>query len=186
MVPRGGRGPHCAAVVRGAIDSAGNSVGEAGLSDFEAYRAANVSRGDLYVEILRALESRLGREEATAAMKEAVNAWGRTLGGAIACHAPAGFDGLLKDFAMAPDGGETFGTRVERCDDGGLDVQFMRCPLKDAWEAARLPDEEVARLCEIAAEADYGTMDAAGFAVEIETWRPGRQGCCLLHIRPKA
>lgn len=149
----------------------------------EAYRAANRSRGDLYVEILRAMEKRLGRDEATAAMKEAVHAWGRTLGGGIACHAPARFEGVLRDFALAPDGGETFGARVERCDDGGIDVQFMTCPLKQAWVAAGLPDEEVARLCDIAAEADYGTMAAAGFAVDIETWQPGREGCCLLHIR---
>ena len=151
----------------------------------QAYEAANRSRGDLYVEILKALEARLGREEATAVMKEAVHAWGRTLGGAIACHAPANFEGVLNDFALAPDGGTTFGARVERCDEGGLDVQFMNCPLKNAWTAADLPDEEVARLCGIAAEADYGTMDAAGFAVDIETWQPGRNGCCLLHIRPK-
>jgi hypothetical protein len=151
-----------------------------------AYEAANRSRGDLYVEILRALEKRLGREEAASAMKEAIHAWGRTLGGAIACHAPANFQGVLEDFALAPDGGTTFGARVERCDGGGLDVQFMNCPLKSAWTTAGLPDGEVARLCGIAAEADYGTMDAAGFAVEIETWQPGRDGCCLLHIRPKA
>jgi len=151
----------------------------------QAYEAANRSRGDLYIEILKALETRLGREEAVATMKEAVHAWGRTLGGAIACHAPAGFAGVLEDFALAPDGGTTFGARVERCDDGGLDVQFMNCPLKNAWTAANLPDDQVATLCDIAAEADYGTMAAAGFSVEIETWRPGRAGCCLLHIRPK-
>lgn len=151
----------------------------------QAYEAANRSRGDLYVEVLKALEARLGREEATAVMKEAVHAWGRTLGGAIACHAPADFEGVLNDFALAPDGGTTFGARVERCDEDGLDVQFMNCPLKNAWTATGLPDEEVARLCDIAAEADYGTMAAAGFAVEIETWQPGRSGCCLLHIRRK-
>lgn len=151
----------------------------------QAYEAANRSRGDLYVEILKAMEKRLGRDEATAAMKEAVHAWGCSLGGAIACHAPTNFQGVLEDFAFAPDGGTTFGARVERCDGGGLDVQFMNCPLKDAWTGAGLADAEVARLCTIAAEADYGTMAAAGFAVEIETWQPGRSGCCLLHIRAK-
>jgi hypothetical protein len=151
----------------------------------QAYEAANRSRGDLYVEILRSLEKRLGREEAAAAMKEAIHAWGRSLGGAIACHAPKSFEGVLHDFALAPDGGTTFGARVERCDGEGLDVQFMNCPLKNAWTDAGLPDEEVARLCAIAAEADHGTMAAAGFAVAIETWQPGRTGCCLLHIRER-
>ena len=83
------------------------------------------------------------------------------------------------------DGGAMFGARVHRCNPGGLDVQFETCPLKAAWCDAGLPDEEVAQLCDIAAQADYGTLETAGFAVAIETWRPGRSGCCVLRVRPR-
>ena len=157
-----------------------------GAAMHRAFEAANESRGDLYVEILRALEARLGRDEAVATMKSAIRAWGRTLAGGLVHHAPDGFEGLCRDFARAPDGGFTFGARVDRCDGEGLDVQFEKCPLKRAWVAAGLPEDEVALLCEIAAEADYGTMEAAGFDVAIQTWKPGCSGCCTLRIRPPA
>ena len=35
-----------------------------------------------------------------------------------------------------------------------------------------------------AGEIDKGTFEAAGFKFEPDTWRPGRGGCCHLHIRP--
>ena len=29
-----------------------------------------------------------------------------------------------------------------------------------------------------------GTFEAAGFAFSADTWQPGRDGCCHLHVRP--
>jgi hypothetical protein len=56
--------------------------------------------------------------------------------------------------------------------------------LKDAWREAGLPDADVARLCQIAGRIDNGTFEAAGFEFSADTWQPGRDGCCSLHIRP--
>ena len=152
---------------------------------YDALVAANRSRADLYVALLRVLERRVGRDAAVATLKEAIHEWGRNLGEGLQGLAPADFAGLRDRFALPPDDGELFGTRVDRCDAGGMDVQFERCPLKAAWQDAGLSDGEVVLLCEIACEADHGTMEAAGFAVEIETWKPGQSGCCMLRIRPK-
>ncbi|HEV8587176.1 MAG TPA: hypothetical protein VGT02_19615 [Methylomirabilota bacterium] len=33
---------------------------------------------------------------------------------------------------------------------------------------------------------DNGTFEAAGFVFSADTWQPGRDGCCHLHIRPGA
>ena len=160
-----------------------------GVHDAKAMHKAvvdvNRSRGDLYVQMLRTLERRHGRAEAIATMKEAIRAWGCGLAAGLAGLAPGDFEDLKQRFALAPDDGAMFGARVDRCDAGGMDVQFETCPLKAAWCDAGLADEEVAQLCEIAAQADYGTLETAGFAVAIETWRPGRSGCCVLRIRPR-
>jgi hypothetical protein len=63
-------------------------------------------------------------------------------------------------------------------------IRMGRCPLKDAWLAAGLPEERVATLCHIASALDEGTFEAAGFRYEIATWRPGTAGCCRIAIRP--
>jgi hypothetical protein len=149
-----------------------------------ALAAANRSRALLYIAILRALEQRLPRDAAVAILREAIRDWGRHLGDGLVGHAPDGFAGLQRDFATAPDEGRMFSPRVESCDSHGLDVQFMTCPLKEAWQESGLSGDEVALLCSIASEADVGTLDRAGFAVAIETWRPGLEGCCRLRIRP--
>ena len=73
---------------------------------------------------------------------------------------------------------------MRRADDEGLDIKFRACPLKEAWQAAGLPEERIATLCRIAGVVDNGTFEAAGFAFSAATWQPGDDGCCLLHIRP--
>ncbi len=65
-----------------------------------------------------------------------------------------------------------------------LDIKFHACPLRDAWKETGLPEEEVATLCRIAARVDDGTFEAAGFKFHSETYQPGGEGCCRLHIRP--
>jgi hypothetical protein len=42
----------------------------------------------------------------------------------------------------------------------------------------------VAELCRIAARVDNGLFEGAGFNFHAETWEPGRDGCCHLHLRP--
>jgi L-2-amino-thiazoline-4-carboxylic acid hydrolase len=148
-----------------------------------ALQEANEARGHLYLAFLRVLERRFGRDAAVAAMSEALREWGRHLGQGLARHAPDDFDGLARDFVHAPDGGRMFQPAVQRCDSSGIDTQMMSCPLKRAWQEAGLPDAEIALLCSVASEADHGTMEAAGFRLDIETWQPGGTGCCVLRIR---
>jgi L-2-amino-thiazoline-4-carboxylic acid hydrolase len=77
-----------------------------------------------------------------------------------------------------------FQPEVRRCDAGGLDIKFHACPLKEAWQAVGFAPEKIATLCRIAAVVDDGTFAAAGFSFSAETWWPGEEGCCFLHIRP--
>jgi hypothetical protein len=149
----------------------------------KALQEANEARGHLYLALLRVLERQFGREAAVAAMRQALRDWGRYLGQGLARHAPDDLGGLARDLVYAPDGGRMFQPAVHRCDSSGIDTQMMACPLKQAWQAAGLPDAEIALLCSVASEADRGTMEAAGFQLDIETWQPGSAGCCLLRIR---
>ena len=54
----------------------------------------------------------------------------------------------------------------------------------DAWHEAGVPEADIATLCRIAGRVDNGTFEAAGFEFSADTWRPGVDGCCHLHIRP--
>ncbi len=143
---------------------------------------SNKLRARLYLEIFRAAERRVGRMAAIEILREAIRKWGGDQGEGLKCHAPAHFDGLVTDFATIPDGGIMFDPECTK-EGEGLRMHMRRCPLKLAWQDAGLSDDELALMCSIAAEADYGTIERAGFAVEIETWKPGHAGCCVLHVR---
>jgi hypothetical protein len=146
-----------------------------------ALEDASKARADLYRAFFVAVEKRVGRESAIAVLKEAVRNWGAGLGhGLKGCR----IADLPTVFATQPDGGKLFQPRVDRLDDAGFDVQFEACPLKQRWIEVGLSDGDVELFCEIAAEADYGTLEAAGFDVSIDLWKSGGTGCCHLRIRP--
>jgi hypothetical protein len=150
---------------------------------WNALNDANKSRARVYLEFFHAIERRYGRAAAIDVCKEAIRNWGRAQAGGLVAHRPNDFDGLIRSFVFAPDGGAMFRPRVDRCDGDGLDVQFESCPLKSAWLETGMAEADVALFCDIASEADYGTLEAAGFSVTIETWKPNCKACCSLRIR---
>jgi hypothetical protein len=144
---------------------------------------ANRGRAHLYLAFLRAIERRLGRDVALSVMREAIRSWGRSQGQNLVGGSNDRIGALLEQFIYTPDGGRMFAPEVRRCDGDGLDAQMMRCPLKAAWQEAGLSSDEVALLCNVASEADHGALEVAGFSVDIDSWKPGARGCCVLRIR---
>jgi predicted hydrocarbon binding protein len=148
-------------------------------------KEAHMSRAMVYAAFYEALAERFGADVAEEVMKKAIYRRGREIGKRFAGHGPADLAGLREAFLdFVSDCGRLFQPEVQRDDGQALDIKFHACPLKEAWQAAGLSDERIATLCRIAGVVDNGTFEAAGFTFSAETWRPGDEGCCLLHIRP--
>jgi hypothetical protein len=143
------------------------------------------NRAHLYRLILEELRAELGPQRAEELLARAIHRRGTQKAAGYAPFAPRDLGGLRDAFVGGlPDGGAMFAPEVVRCDAGGLDIKFHRCPLKQAWLDAGLPEAEVAALCRIAAQVDSGMFEAAGFRFQPDTYQPGGEGCCFLHIRP--
>ncbi len=144
------------------------------------------NRAMLYYLIYDELRSELGEDRAEDLLSRAIYRRGEALGQEkYARFAPADLAGLQKDLLdTIPDSGRMFHPKVVHSDAEELDIQFQGCPLRDAWVEAGLPDEEIAVLCRIASQIDEGMFTAAGFQFTSDTWQPGEEGCCRLHIRP--
>ncbi len=143
------------------------------------------NRAVLYYSIFSELRDEIGAEKAEEIMKRAIYKRGVLKGEKYAAFAPGDMAGLRAAFVGGiPDDGAMFKPEVLRCDSEGLDIKFHGCPLRDAWLEMGLPDEEVATICGIAARIDNGTFEGAGFEFTADTWQPGGDGCCYLHIRP--
>jgi hypothetical protein len=166
--------------------------GEELMADEEAelrrqLKEAHMSRAMVYAAFHDELAARLGEDAAEEVMKAAIYKRGLEIGRRFAEFGPSDFEGLRDAFLeFVPDKGRLFRPEVRRCDASGLDIKFHGCPLKEAWAAAGFAPERIARLCRIAGVVDNGTFEAAGFSFRAETWRPGEEGCCFLHIRPGA
>lgn len=151
----------------------------------EQLRGSLKNRALFYLAMYRELVREHGAESAAKTLAKAIRDRGEEVGARFAAYAPADFDGLKTAFLdFVPDHGRMFEPVVTRCDSGGLDIAFKRCPLKEAWEEHGLPPDELATMCAIAGQVDNGTFEAAGFTFEGETWKPGREGCCILRVRP--
>jgi hypothetical protein len=145
------------------------------------------NRAMIYRLVFDELRSELGVERAEAILMRAIYRRGVEIGSSrFARFAPCDLAGLTAAFLDGiPDDGRMFQPEVLRSDADAVDVKFHACPLRQAWQEAGLPDEEVATLCRIAARIDNGTFEGAGFRFFADTWQPGGEGCCRLHVRLK-
>ena len=144
------------------------------------------NRAMIYYLIFDELRAELGNDRAEELLSRAIYRRGELQGQEkYAQFAPDNLTGLKAAFlgGMADDG-RMFQPEIVRSDAEGLDIKFHACPLRDAWLEAGLPDEDVATLCRIASQIDDGMFEAAGFRFSADTWQPGGEGCCYLHIRP--
>jgi hypothetical protein len=149
-------------------------------------RAQIKSRAMIYYHIFLEIRAEFGQEKAVEILKRAIYKRGLEIGKALKGHAPADLEGLRETFCrdIVPDEDRMFAPEVRQCDENELDIKFHACPLKEAYQEAGLSEEEMAVMLDIASRVDYGTFEGAGFEFSADTWKPGKEGCCHLHIRP--
>jgi L-2-amino-thiazoline-4-carboxylic acid hydrolase len=143
--------------------------------------------GDDLLSDLRRTSRRIGSRTGGAILTRAIYRRGLQIGSSkFARFAPCDLAGLEGAFLDGiPDERRMFQPEMLRSDAEGVDIKFHACPLREAWQEAGLPDDEVATLCRIAARIDNGTFEGAGFGFFADTWQPDGEGCCRLHIRLK-
>lgn len=147
---------------------------------YDAYK----HRAILYYLIYDELRRELGAAKAEEIMGRAIYRRGLENGRKYGAYGPSDLAGLKQAFLGGiADNGKMFQPEVLRDDTSGLDIKFHNCPLRDAWREYGLPEAEIATLCRIAARIDNGTFESAGFHFSADTYQPGGEGCCFLHIR---
>jgi hypothetical protein len=143
------------------------------------------NRALLYWHFFDTMRKAVGEAKSAEIMKEAIYRRGLEVGKQFAKYGPQDMPGIRDAFLrFIPDQGALFAPEVLRCDASGVDIKFHRCPLKEAWQEAGVPPQDITTLCHIAGRVDNGTFEGAGFEFSADTWKPGQEGCCHLHIRP--
>ena len=142
-------------------------------------------RAVLYYYFFDEIRKEVGEERATEITKRAIYRRGEDVGRIFAAYGPGDVQGLEMAFLGSLPEAETFlQPEVTRSDAEGVDIKFHRCPLLEGWKEAGIPDDDIAKIADIAAAIDHGIFRSVGFAFDSDTWQPGHEGCCHLHIRP--
>lgn len=155
------------------------------VTPIETLQAAFAMRAQAYAHMFDVLRENFGVERAVDLLREATRRMGVKMGAKFADLGPDDLEGLKQRFlAGILEGDVLFQPQVMRCDAERLEIQFHRCPLKEAWQAMGRSDEDVRLLCKAGGAIDGGLFGAAGFTFKGETWTPGREGCCRLIVEP--
>lgn len=145
------------------------------------------SRAMLMAALLEELEPELGSARAEALLTRVMHK--RSAGAGkrfLSDCAPSNMPMLRERFIdFLPDHGGLFEIETTRCDAAGLGLKFKTCPVKDAYQEAGLSPERMQQLLRISGGGDVGLFEGAGFAIRNDTWTPGGEGCCHLHIEAK-
>lgn len=150
-------------------------------------RRSFAMRAHAYAHMFDVLREEFGTERALELTMRATRRMGETMGKAFEAYGPGDLEGLKNAFLSGIIEGEAlFGPQVLRCDDERLEIQFHRCPLKEAWVEMGRNDEDVELLCRMAGAIDGGLFTRAGFTFCGDTWKPGEDGCCRLKVLPGA
>ncbi len=148
-------------------------------------RDAFVNRAMIYFYMFDEMRREFGKERAKEVFVRAVRRRGKDIGGKYAEAATAGdFERLARTFVSgSPSQGELFEPAVIEVRDEGCTISMSACPLVEAWRELGLEDEEVALMCEMAAEIDFATFESAGLEVRFSEKIGEGARRCLLHVR---
>ncbi len=141
------------------------------------------NRALLYWSIYDELRKEVGAETAGRILARAIERRGKDAGDALFRDTPADPVAIGERFlAVSPANGRLFPTDVRRDENGGMHIHVRVCPLKEAWEEAKLPAADMAAICRIAGRFDNGVFGDRGIAFSADTWSEGKTGCCHLHL----
>lgn len=145
------------------------------------------SRAMLMAALLDELEPEIGLERAETVLRRVMHKRSEGAGKRFLSDCAPGNMPLLRErfIDFLPDHGGLFEVETTRCDAAGLGIKFKTCPVKEAYEEAGISPERMQVLLRISGDGDVGLFEGAGFAIRNDTWAPGSQGCCHLHIKPR-
>lgn len=137
----------------------------------------------LYYYIFDEMRKELGKERAKEMFVRGIRRRGTDIGLKYAEAAESGdFARVAQIFKTdSPCEGELFEPAVLEVDERGCTLTMSACPLVDAWRDLGLDDDEVALMCQMAAQIDFATFESAGLELHMnETIGEGHKMCKLV------
>jgi len=143
----------------------------------QAVRSAIEDRAAYLYFLLQEMEAALGAEAAAEAAARAIFEYGRAKAKAMPpLRSPVDF----VRHQMRPGRREIFDKEVVEETPQRSEIRFHYCPLVRAWKRLGAHDAELALLCDIAMQGDFGMVSGSPFRLRIAGSIARGDGCCRL------
>ena len=127
------------------------------------------NRAKIYAHIYRELSKEVGEDKAAEIMKRSIHTRGKEKGVQLLERIKKpDLHELAVAFVEGKGEMDAFGHEVVREKSDHVLLRLNRCPLVDAWKDAGLSQQEIARMCDIAYQVDFGKFEEAGFKLSFD------------------
>jgi hypothetical protein len=131
-------------------------------------------RAKAYAYFYEEAEKEVGQAKAVEMFKRAAYRLGLDKSKSFRQEAHESAAELAEDFKSDPVGEHVFQIKIINKSENKAEIAMSYCPLLEMWREMKYSPDEICRLCDIAHQIDYGTIEGCGFALEF----PERAACC--------
>ncbi len=151
-------------------------------STTQAVRSAIEDRATYLYLLLKEMRAANGDEAAVAMARRAIYAYGQAKAQAMEpMQSPVDF----VRHQVRPGRREIFDKQVAEETPQRSEVRFHHCPLVAAWKRLGATPEELATLCDIAMQGDFGMVSRSPFTLRIAASIARGDDCCRLVLEAK-
>ncbi|MDI7277939.1 MAG: L-2-amino-thiazoline-4-carboxylic acid hydrolase [Anaerolineae bacterium] len=148
----------------------------------EAVRSAIEDRATYLYLLFQEMRAVCGDEVADAMARRAIFRYGQLKGRAMGkMDSPVDF----VEHQMRPGRQEVFEKEVAERSPQRCEIRFHYCPLVEAWKRLGATEQELAQLCDIAMQGDYGMVSEAPFGLRVAGSLARGDACCRLILEPR-
>ena len=148
----------------------------------EAFVKATRARAKVYHYLYEELLSELGEEKAEEIFSKAIYKYGIDNSNVFSDRSRESAGAFAGEFVKDPIGRSVFSQTILTGDKDRAVIEMKNCPLVQQWLEIGLPPEKVRRLCDIAHQVDFGTIEGKGFNLKFPTRISYGEGSCVLEI----
>ncbi len=148
----------------------------------QAFINATKFRGRAYYYFYDEMAKAFGEDRAAEVYSKAIYRLGIDKSNSFKKESGKSAMALADDFVGNETGRNVFAQTILSADENEATIEMKNCPLVEAWKEMNLTDEMISRLCDLAYQVDYGTVEGLGFKLDFKSRISDGCPACILHI----
>jgi hypothetical protein len=152
------------------------------MTSEEAFIKATKTRAKAYYYLYEEMVKQFGEQKADEVFSKAMYNLGIDKANSFIPESKNSSEILASEFVKDELGKSVFSQSILKGSESSAVIEMKSCPLVAAWKEMKLSDAKIKKLCDLAHQIDFGTVEGAGHNLNF----PSRIACgdetCVLEI----